>query len=58
MSDEKLRDKIAIAAMAAIISKAPLRESFTDDIDEHDRVDAIAAGAYFYADAMLKARQQ
>lgn len=57
MSDEKLRDKIAIAAMAAIISKAPLVESFIGDSDEKKRGDAIATGAYFYADAMLKARQ-
>lgn len=58
MIDEKLRDKIAIAAMAAIITKAPLHKSFDGDMEEQDRVDSIAIGAYFYADAMIKARQQ
>ena len=58
MSVEKLRDKIAIAAMAAIITKAPLCEDFEGDPDGQESIDAIATGSYAYADAMLKARQQ
>jgi len=51
----KLRDEIAIAAMAAIIGKFPAIE-----VDHESAVAeamTTAHGAYAYADAMLSARE-
>lgn len=50
----KLRDEIAIAAMAAIIRKHP---AGTTDIDCCETETMTALGAYAYADAMLSARE-
>ena len=50
----KLRDQIAIAAMAAIIRKTPFGV-----VEEYGSVDVFsptACGAYSYADEMLKRR--
>jgi hypothetical protein len=62
-----LRDYFAAQAMAAIISKLPLKGWLVGDTGvEHEPVplsatpriqSAIAVGAYGYADAMLNARE-
>lgn len=51
-----LRDQFAGQFAAAIIAKAPHKT----DVDPNDAMDAaeqISRGAYFYADAMLRARE-
>lgn len=64
---DKLRDKIAIAAMQAIIAKLPMHgydvQSDVGQVDvdlcEARRIQsAIARGAYSYADAMLLERNK
>ena len=50
----KLRDKIAIAAMQAIISKSPFEHTPPGEV-EH-KMQSTAIGAYLYADYMIKAR--
>lgn len=63
--EEKLRDKIAMAAMAAIISKMDLGgvnpPSGTGatgmDAESRDEImSAVSVGAYRYADAMMRYR--
>jgi hypothetical protein len=49
-----LRDRFAIAAMNAIISKTPFQE-FPKDFKPHEKT---AIGAYEYADAMLEERNK
>jgi hypothetical protein len=53
-----LRDYFAAKAMQAIISKKPfgVYETFEERDERKDL--AVAYGAYFYADAMLKAREK
>jgi hypothetical protein len=54
-----LRDYFAAKAMSAIISKSPLGVCFqVDDPEEFMAIqNAIARGAFDYADAMLAARE-
>ena len=49
-----LRDQIAIKAMAALISKLPVRMDTKENLFEFKM--QVARGAYSYADAMLEAR--
>jgi len=50
----KLRDKIAIEAMHAMIRKDP-----TCRVDKDSgHWEGVAAGAYHYADAMIRARKR
>ena len=53
-----LRDYFAAKAMQAIIAKKPCAKY--NSFSERDISDdmAVAYGAYFYADAMLKAREE
>ena len=53
-----LRDYFAAKAMQAIISKKPFGVYKT--FEERDKREdlSVAYGAYFYADAMLKAREK
>jgi len=50
----KLRDKIAIAAMQAIISKSPFECTPPNEVER--KLQSTAIGAYLYADYMIKAR--
>lgn len=48
-----MRDYLASLAMQAIISKLPYQDNTKDlDFNEED-FEAVARGAYLYADAML-----
>jgi hypothetical protein len=49
-----LRDHIAIEAMAAMISKFPVRLDTRENLFERRK--QIARGAYSYADAMMEVR--
>lgn len=51
-----LRDRLALEAMATIISKIPLTKGDEWDVWQHSLM--VARGAYSYADAMLKAREE
>ena len=53
-TNEKLRDKFAMAALAALISKAPYIER---NPNAAKVTSELARGAYVYADAMLKAKE-
>lgn len=61
----ELRDEFASRAMAAIISKIKLYDNhsdtgmgeFADDGRASMVFDAVARGAYSYADAMMRARK-
>jgi hypothetical protein len=53
--EEKLRDKIALAAMCTIIQKLPF-EALSGCIAE-EKFAATAAGAYGYVDAMMTERK-
>lgn len=53
----KLRDKIAMQAMEAIIAKMPfMTKYYEDDVEFEAIYAAVARGAYYYADAMMIAR--
>ena len=54
------RDYFAAQAMQAIIAKSPLTLLFAGDTNEETEMlmNAVAAGAYGYADAMLEARKE
>ena len=57
---EELRDRFAIAALTALLSHIP-SIAFAARADEHAEEqahDKMAAEAYRWADAMLKARKQ
>jgi len=68
MTDKvKLRDRLATAAMSAIIAKIPLRgTNFPFDVGQIDISDeqtytimrSVAKAAYGYADCMLEAREE
>ena len=51
-----LRDYFAAKAMQAIISKQPHLDKPIIFMEE-DRVKQVSAGAYLYADAMIKAKE-
>lgn len=53
---EDLRDDIAIIAMQALIRKSPNKTLSANDHDDLAR--STALGAYGYADAMLKVRNE
>lgn len=55
MKEAELRDHIAMHAMAAIIAKHPPRTQMASD-EMPQEYALVAAGAYLYADAMIKAR--
>ena len=58
---EELRDKFAAAALTALLSHLPPYVAFaarSDKQSEENAHDKLAAEAYRWADAMLRARNQ
>ena len=53
---EELRDKIAIEAMHAIIAKMPFES--LPALEAMGKEERTASGAYGYADAMMRIREE
>lgn len=57
---EALRDRFAVAALTALLSHTPAYAAFASQADKRaeEAHDKVAAEAYQWADAMLKARDE